>query len=82
MNPPMTQGLWTRLIVLLFGQEGRRHRGLVAGLLSEERGAVLVEYVAVTGFVALVSLPALMFAGVAVAKSFVFIRGYMLSPYP
>jgi Flp pilus assembly pilin Flp len=60
----------------------KRGRSIVARLLSDERGAVLLEYTALTGFVAIVALPALVLCGLAVAGSFVFVRGYMLYPFP
>ncbi len=61
---------------------GEASRTIVARLLSDQRGAVLLEYAAVTGFVAVIALPALVLCGLAVANSFVFVRGYMLYPFP
>jgi Flp pilus assembly pilin Flp len=57
-------------------------RTILARFFSDQRGAVLLEYAALTGFVAVVSLPALILCGLAVANSFVFVRGYMLYPFP
>jgi Flp pilus assembly pilin Flp len=51
-------------------------------LLSDERGAMMTEYVAVTGFVALVTIPALLYCGVALATSFAHVRDYVLYPFP
>ena len=50
--------------------------------LQDERGALLTEYVAVTGFVALVSIPALLYCGSQLAGSFAFVRNYVLYPFP
>ena len=50
--------------------------------LRDERGALLSEYVAVTGFVALVSIPALLYCGSQLAGSFAFVRNYVLYPFP
>jgi Flp pilus assembly pilin Flp len=51
-------------------------------LLQDERGAMLTEYVTVTGFVALLTIPALLYCGVQLANSFVFVRSFMLYPFP
>ncbi len=51
-------------------------------LLADERGAQLTEYTVITGFVALVSIPALISVGYAVAVSFAHIRQYALFPFP
>ena len=51
-------------------------------LLQDERGAMFTEYVTVTGFVALLTIPALLYCGVQLANSFVFVRSYMLYPFP
>jgi Flp pilus assembly pilin Flp len=51
-------------------------------LLRDERGALLTEYATVTGFVALVTIPALLYCGVALAHSFAFVRDYVLYPFP
>ncbi len=51
-------------------------------LLKDERGALMTEYVTVTGFVALVTLPALLYCGVSLAKSFAFVRDFALYPFP
>ncbi len=48
----------------------------------DQRGAALNEYVVVTGFVAVVAMPALLFAGVAVASSFMKVRNFILYPFP
>jgi len=42
----------------------------------------MTEYVAVTGFVALVSIPALIYCGVALAGNFAFVRDLALYPFP
>ena len=59
---------------------GRRVPGV--RLLKDDRGALLTEYTAVTGFVALVTIPALLYAGWALAASFGFVRNYVLYPFP
>ena len=51
-------------------------------LLWDERGAMMTEYATVTGFVALVTLPALLYCGVALATSFAHVRDYVLYPFP
>jgi Flp pilus assembly pilin Flp len=51
-------------------------------LLRDERGALVTEYAVVTGFVALVSLPALLYCGVALAANFAHVRDYVLYPFP
>lgn len=51
-------------------------------LLLDERGAMMTEYATVTGFVALVTLPALLYCGVALATSFAHVRDYVLYPFP
>jgi hypothetical protein len=35
-----------------------------------------------TALVAIATIPAFLLAGAAVARSFVFVRGYMLFPFP
>ena len=50
--------------------------------LQDQRGAVLTEYVAVTTFVGLVTLPALLYCGWQLAGSFAFVRDYVLYPFP
>jgi Flp pilus assembly pilin Flp len=57
-------------------------RDFLARFASDGRGAIVSEYVVLTGLVAMVTIPAFLFAGAAVAKSFVFVRGYMLFPFP
>jgi Flp pilus assembly pilin Flp len=49
---------------------------------DDDRGAVMTEYIVVTGFVAIVALPALLYCGVALARSFAFVRDYALYPFP
>jgi Flp pilus assembly pilin Flp len=51
-------------------------------LLSDQRGAMMTEYATVTGFVALVTIPALLYCGVALATSFAHVRDYVLYPFP
>jgi Flp pilus assembly pilin Flp len=51
-------------------------------LLKDDRGAMFTEYTVVTGFVALVTLPALLYCGWALAASFGFVRNYVLYPFP
>ena len=51
-------------------------------LLRDESGAVFTEYVVLTGFVALVSVPAILFCAFALAKHFFIIRWYALMPFP
>jgi len=51
-------------------------------LRDDERGALMLEYIVIVGFVAIVSIPALLFCGVAVAKNFAFVRNYALYPFP
>jgi Flp pilus assembly pilin Flp len=50
--------------------------------LRDERGAVYVEYTFLVGVVGVTSLGALVFAGLAVAKSYTFVRDYVLYPFP
>jgi Flp pilus assembly pilin Flp len=57
-------------------------RRLLARLRADERGAIFSEYIILTGLVAVFSIPAFLIAGAAVAHSFVFVRGYMLYPFP
>jgi hypothetical protein len=42
----------------------------------------MTEYVAITGFVALVTIPGLMYCGYMLAGSFGFVRNYLLYPFP
>jgi Flp pilus assembly pilin Flp len=51
-------------------------------LLEDDRGAMFTEYTVVTGFVALVTMPALLYCGWALAASFGFVRNYVLYPFP
>jgi Flp pilus assembly pilin Flp len=51
-------------------------------LLRDESGAVFTEYVVLTGFVALVSVPAILFCAFVLAKHFFAIRWYALMPFP
>jgi Flp pilus assembly pilin Flp len=57
-------------------------RWKVQRLLLDERGAVFTEYVAITGFVALVSIPAILGCALALAKHFFANRWYALMPFP
>ncbi len=57
-------------------------RATIKRLFSDERGAVMTEYVVVTGVVGIVTLPALLYCGVALARNFVFVRDYALFPFP
>lgn len=57
-------------------------RAILKRLLDDDRGAVMTEYVVVTGCVAIVCLAVLLFSGVALAHSFGFVRGYALYPFP
>jgi Flp pilus assembly pilin Flp len=50
--------------------------------LQDDRGALFTEYVAVTTFVGLVTLPALLYCGWQLAGSFAFVRNYVLYPFP
>jgi Flp pilus assembly pilin Flp len=43
---------------------------------------MMTEYAVVTGFVALVTLPALLYCGVALATNFAHVRDYVLYPFP
>jgi Flp pilus assembly pilin Flp len=54
----------------------------LARLLRDERGAVMTEYLVVTGFVALVSIPAFVYLGYVVAHSYSFMQGYALYMFP
>jgi Flp pilus assembly pilin Flp len=51
-------------------------------LLRDQRGAMMTEYTVVTGFVALITLPALLYCGVALAANFAHVRDYVLYPFP
>ncbi len=51
-------------------------------LLQDQRGAIMTEYVTVTGLVAIVTIPALLYCGVAHASNFAFVRDYVLYPFP
>src|SRR5258708_25401786 len=51
-------------------------------LLRDERGAVMMEYVVIIGFVALGSIPALLFCAWALAQNFAYVRDYALYPFP
>ena len=42
----------------------------------------MTEYVAVTGFVSLVTIPSLLYCGLQLATSFGFVRDYALYPFP
>jgi len=53
-----------------------------ASFLADERGLVLTEYVAVTGFFAVATLVALLGTGWVVAASFQQTRDYVLYPFP
>jgi Flp pilus assembly pilin Flp len=57
-------------------------RHLPPRLAADRRGAIVTEYVVVTALVAIATIPAFLLAGAAVARSFVFVRGYMLFPFP
>jgi hypothetical protein len=59
-----------------------RAGGALARLHASDRGAIFSEYIILTGLVAIFSIPAFLLAGAAVAHSFVFVRGYMLYPFP
>jgi Flp pilus assembly pilin Flp len=61
---------------------GRMASSRLVRLLGEERGAVMTEYVVVTGFVALVTIPSLLYCGLQLAVSFGFVRDYALYPFP
>jgi hypothetical protein len=43
---------------------------------------MMTEYMAVLGFVGLISIPALVYCGWSVAASFAFVRNYVLYPFP
>jgi len=51
-------------------------------LLTDQRGAVLTEYVVVVGTVGLATLPALLYCGWALVGNFSFVRNYLLYPFP
>jgi Flp pilus assembly pilin Flp len=51
-------------------------------LLRDDRGVVMTEYIVVTGFIALVTIPALAYCGLALAHSFSNVRDYILYPIP
>jgi Flp pilus assembly pilin Flp len=54
----------------------------VRRLLDDERGAVMTEYLVITGFVGLVSIPAFAYLGYVVAHSYAFMQGYALLMFP
>ncbi len=60
----------------------RRFTQLLKGALHDERGAMMTEYTVVTGFVAMLALPALLYCGVALAANFAHVRDYVLYPFP
>jgi len=51
-------------------------------LRDDTRGALMLEYIVLVGFVAIVSIPALLFCGLSLMKNFVFVRNYALYPFP
>ncbi len=55
---------------------------IIQSLLRDQRGAVMTEYVVVTGFIGLASISALLFCGYMLAGSFSFVRNYTLYPFP
>jgi Flp pilus assembly pilin Flp len=57
-------------------------RELSARLASDRRGGISSEYVVLTGLVAIATIPAFLYVGAAVAKSFIFVRSYLLVPFP
>jgi hypothetical protein len=52
------------------------------GWVADDRGAVMNEYVVVTGFVGLVAIPAFALLGYVVAHSYSFMQGYLLFMFP
>jgi Flp pilus assembly pilin Flp len=54
----------------------------LAILARDERGAVMTEYLVITGFVGIAAIPAFVYLGYVVAHSFSFMRGYTLYMYP
>ncbi len=65
-----------------FSREGSLRAFDFKRFLQDERGALFTEYVAVTTFVGLVTLPALLYCGWQLAGSFAFVRNYVLYPFP
>jgi len=50
--------------------------------VGDDRGAVMNEYVVLTGFVGLVAIPSFALLGYVVAHSFSFMQGYLLFMFP
>lgn len=57
-------------------------RAAFAAYLSDTRGSVLTEYMVLVGAVALVCAAALVSLGIALVRSFEFVRGFVLYPFP
>lgn len=57
-------------------------RWRLAGLLSDTRGAAMVEYAVLIGAVAITGSLGLILVGAAVAENFEFVRGLLLCPIP
>lgn len=54
----------------------------LADLMTDERGAVMVEYSVVVGTVAVISFGAFIALGIALARNFDFVRSNLLFPFP
>ena len=57
-------------------------RGLPTRLLSEEDGAVYVEYISITLLVGILASAALMLVGVPILENFQNTQTFLLSPIP
>lgn len=54
----------------------------ISRFVRDTRGAVMVEYSALLGFVAIVTLPALILCGIALTSGFQAVRNFLLYPFP
>jgi Flp pilus assembly pilin Flp len=60
----------------------KQNRRVIRGFAADERGAVMTEYLVIVGAVGLMSIPALLYCGEAMARSFIFVQQYLLFPFP
>ena len=54
----------------------------ISRFVRDTRGAVMVEYSALLGFVGIVTLPALILCGIALTSGFQAVRNFLLYPFP
>ncbi|HEY2514069.1 MAG TPA: hypothetical protein VGI39_24550 [Polyangiaceae bacterium] len=54
----------------------------ITRFVRDTRGAVMVEYSALLGFVGIVTLPALILCGIALTSGFQAVRNFLLYPFP